>query len=185
MSAFERPRATSRSTSSSRGVSSAERGGVRGRRRPARVALDQPARDRRGEERVAGGDHPDGLSELVGARVLEQEAARAGAEGFVDVVVEVEGGQDQDAGRSVAGGDPACRLDPVEVRHADVHQDDVGAQRLGGVERGEAVGGLADDLEVGLGVEDDAEAGADELLVVGDQDADHVASPNGSRARTA
>ena len=72
------------------------------------------------------------------------------------------------------GGDPSCRLDPVEVRHPDVHEDDVGAQCLGGVDRGEAVGGFADDLEVGLGVEDDAEAGADELLVVGDQDADHV-----------
>ncbi len=36
-----------------------------------------------------------------------------------------------------------------------------------------AVGGLADDVEVVLGVEDHLEAGADERLVVCDQDANH------------
>ena len=43
------------------------------------------------------------------------------------------------------------------------------------VDRLAAVAGLADHLDVGLGVEDHAEAGADELLVVRDQDADHRA----------
>ena len=38
-----------------------------------------------------------------------------------------------------------------------------------------AVAGLADDLDVGLGAQDHAEAGADEALVVGEQDADHRA----------
>ena len=53
----------------------------------------------------------------------------------------------------------------------------------------EAVGGLADDLEVVLGVEDHAEAGAHERLVVGDQQPDAHATLNsraadGSAART-
>ena len=39
------------------------------------------------------------------------------------------------------------------------------------LDRLEAVGGLADDVEVVLGVEDHPEAGAHERLVVGDQDA--------------
>ena len=43
-----------------------------------------------------------------------------------------------------------------------------------------AVGGLADDLDVGLGVEDHPEAGAHERLVVGEQDADHRARPRRS-----
>ncbi len=77
-------------------------------------------------------------------------------------------------GDAVACGDPSRRLDPVEVRHADVHQDDVGLERLDGFDRGESVGGFADDFEVGLGVEDDPEAGPHEFLVVGDQDAGHV-----------
>jgi hypothetical protein len=37
----------------------------------------------------------------------------------------------------------------------------------------------------GSAFEDHPEAGADEALVVGEQDADHRADPSGSRARTA
>ena len=40
-----------------------------------------------------------------------------------------------------------------------------------------AVGRLADDLDVGLGVEDHPEAVAHQGLVVGDQDADHRRDP--------
>ena len=47
-----------------------------------------------------------------------------------------------------------------------------------------AVGGLADDLHVRLRVEDHREAVAKELLVVGDEDADHGAPSIGKRART-
>ena len=46
------------------------------------------------------------------------------------------------------------------------------------------VGGLADDLEPVLGVEDHAEAGADERLVVGDEDADAHAAGCWSGRRT-
>ena len=42
----------------------------------------------------------------------------------------------------------------------------------------DAVARLADDLELGVGAQDHPEAGADELLVVGEEDADH----SGSRA---
>jgi hypothetical protein len=44
---------------------------------------------------------------------------------------------------------------------------------------------LADDFDIGLAVEDDAEAAAYERLVVGDQDADQVDAPfSGMRAWT-
>ncbi len=45
------------------------------------------------------------------------------------------------------------------------------------------VGGLADDVDVGLGAEDHPKPGADEALVVGEQNADHRAD-SGNRART-
>ena len=48
-----------------------------------------------------------------------------------------------------------------------------------------AVVGLADDLDVGLALEDHPETGADEALVVREEDADHPGSPNGRRARSA
>jgi len=71
-----------------------------------------------GERRASpAGDRPHCVAKLVGAGVLEQEAAGTGAECFVDVVVEVEGGQDEDVRGAVRGGDPPCRFDPVEARH--------------------------------------------------------------------
>ena len=63
-------------------------------------------------------------------------------------------------------------LDPVELGHPHVHQHDVGAQPLGLGDAGRAVGRLADDLEIGHGLERHPQAGADELEVVDEQDAD-------------
>ena len=76
---------------------------------------DQAARDRRGEERVAGGDDAHRLEEGLGWNVLEEEPARARLEGVVDVLVEVEGREDEDA-RPVpvtTRADLPGRLDPV------------------------------------------------------------------------
>ena len=57
----------------------------------------------------------------------------------------------------------------VGARHADVHQHDVGALAAHELDRLLAVRGLADDLDVVLRVEQRAEPGADERLVVGQQ----------------
>src|SRR5918996_1794619 len=72
--------------------------------------LDKPAGDRRCEERVAGGDGADGVGELLGADVLEEEAAGTGLHGLVDVLVRVESGQDEHAGNAVGGEEAPCRL---------------------------------------------------------------------------
>ena len=69
------------------------------RGRPAHELLDDAPRDRGRQQRVAGGDGAHALNELGARRVLEQEAARAGAQRLVDVVVEVEGGEDHHLGR--------------------------------------------------------------------------------------
>jgi hypothetical protein len=56
----------------------------------------------------------------------------------------------------------------------------------GEFEGGAPVVGLADDLHVGLGLEDHAQPAAYERLVVGDQDADHEpVRSSGRRARSA
>src|SRR3954453_705211 len=81
-SALDRPRATSRRISASRGVSVSTAGGgwggVSGGRglarrlgRPGHVLLDQLPGDRRREQRVTARDHPDRLDELLGCDVLE------------------------------------------------------------------------------------------------------------------
>src|SRR5690606_10043198 len=75
-------------------------------------------------------------------------------------------------------------LQAVGLRHPDVHQDDVRAKLCDEPERLDPVGGLPDDLDVVLAVEDGAEPGADQPLVVGQDDADHRDSSRGSRALT-
>ena len=149
--------------------------------------LDQAARDRGRQQRLAARHDADALGELLGRDVLEQEAAGARAQRLVDVLVEVEGGQHDHPHRRVVvarGDDAAGRLDAVELGHADVHQHDVGLQPARHVDRLHAVDGLADHLDVVLGVEDHLEAGADERLVVGDHDAHaHAVASSGSRGR--
>ena len=121
-----------------------------------------------------------------GGDVLEEEPAGAGLEGAEDVLVEVEGREDDDphAGERRIGGDAAGRLDAVESGHANVHQEDVGPVPSGELDGRVTVGGLPDELEVIGVVDEGAEAGAYEWLVVGDGDPDHDGSPEGRWAAT-
>src|SRR5262249_22830295 len=72
-----------------------------------------------------------------------------------------------------------------EVRHADVHEDDVGIDLRGELERLVAVRRLTDELDVGPFVENHLEAAPHERLVVDDEDADaHGSLPSGNVAAT-
>src|SRR6202020_2290943 len=119
-----------------------------------------------GQDGVAGRDGADGGDQVGGLGVLEQEAAGAGSQAGVDVVVEVEGGQDQHLGRQPGGHDVASRLDAVVAGHPDVHEHHVGTQRGAHGDGGGPVGGLADHLDVVFGVEHQAATHPDERMVV-------------------
>ncbi len=97
--------------------------------------------------------------------------ARSALEG---VLVEVEGREDQDAGpvtrRRLRDG--PRRLDPVEHRHAHVHQHHVGPVELDEADGVGAVGRLADDLDAVLRLEDHPETLAQQGLVVRQHDTD-------------
>ena len=97
----------------------------------------------------------------------------------MDVLVEVEGGDDHDSQRvvDVGPGQEARRLDAVEFGHADVEQADVGAQVASPLHGLASVRHLGDDLDAGLGVEDHRQARPHEILVVGDEDPDHAGTP--------
>ena len=76
------------------------------------------------------------------------------------------------------GDDPAGRFYAVEFGHADVHQHDVRSQLSGQRDGFEAVACLAEDLDICRGCENHPEAVADQLLVIGDQDAHaHKSAP--------
>ena len=84
--------------------------------------------------------------------------------------------------RRVGGEDSPRRLEAVELRHADVHQDDGRVEAGGLVDRLEPVARFGDDFDVVFVGEEHAEAGADHRLVVGDEDADaHRPCPSSGR----
>jgi len=146
-----------------------------GRRPLPGEAVEQPAGDRRSEDRLAGADDPDRVHQLRGRGVLEYEAARPGQQRAGDVLVEVEHREDEDlrpAGREVPD-QLAGRGDAVEQRHPDVHHHHVRHQQPGPVDRFGAVGRLADHFDGGLGAQRRRQAGPDEGLVVADQDPQH------------
>ena len=66
-------------------------------------------------------------------------------------------------------GEQPGRLDAVHAGHPDVEQAHVRAQPPGQLDGLAPVGGLADDLDAGLRVEDHRQPGADDLLVVRDE----------------
>ena len=148
----------------------------RGRAGEGGELLDQAPGDRGSEQRVPGRHHGDGLEQLGGPGVLEQEAAGACAQRVVHQLVLVEGGQDQDpcvdgAGRVVD--DPPGRLHAVHAGHPDVHQHHVGRRTAAEVQGLATVAGLADDLDLRRGAEQHDEPGAHQLLVVDDRYPDH------------
>ena len=77
------------------------------------------------------------------------------------------------------------RREAVRAGHPDVHQDDVGALGPGQLDGLVAVDRLADHLDVVRGLEQHAEAGPDQRLVVGEQYPDHRRAPSSGRFRWA
>ena len=102
ISSLDSPSATRASTSRSRSVSADEGAGRRpaapGRRRDSAISRRVTPGDSRASPR---GDDPDGLQQLRGLGVLDQEPARPGPDGLEHVLVELERGQDDhlDAGQ--------------------------------------------------------------------------------------
>jgi hypothetical protein len=128
---------------------------ARGVGRSVRVA----AGSRWGGDAVAGRDHPDGLGEVGGAYVFEEEPGGTGPQRVKDVLVGVERGQDKYPGGGRHSGQFLCCGATVHDRHADVHEDDVGVQLGGEAHRVGPVYGFADYFDVGFGLQDQSEPG--------------------------
>src|SRR4051794_4233308 len=137
--------------------------------------LDQPPSDTRRQQRVTGDDSTYGSQQFDGLGVLHEEAVRTGPYGFEHVLVEVERREDDDLhGRQpLVLGDPPRGHQAVNDRHANVHQDHIGIGLSSKAHRFFPVGCLANHGDVVLRVEQCTKAGADESLIVGDDDRDH------------
>ncbi len=133
-----------------------------------------------GQERIADRDGSHRADEMLWRDVLEQEARGASLKGGIDVFVEVEGRQDHDPRRrppAVAGrrwiGRSRRRVasSPSRPGIRMSIRTTSGRWRRVRSDRRLAVGCLGDDLDIRLRLEDHAEPGPDQDLVVGDQDA--------------
>ncbi len=122
-------------------------------------------------------DRAHRVGEILGPGPLEQEAARTGPEGAKRVVVELERRQHDDAWPVLGTSqrDPLCRLDAVGAGELHIHEDDVGGdlgdQRVS-LPHARA---LADHLDVGFRVHDDAESDTGRGVVVDDDHANRRA----------
>ncbi len=152
------------------------RRGEVGPRRPRRELLDQPAGHAGRQQRLTGRDLPHGPDEVSRLGVLHEEAAGPQPHGLEHVLVQLERGEHEHAGRPSSAGSPvicrrASRPSTPGIRMSISTTS--GPRVAHEVEGGRAVVGLADDLDVVLGVEEHAEPGAHERLVVGQHDPDH------------
>ena len=84
-------------------------------------------------------------------------------------------------------GDHLGRLEAVHVRHAEIHDHDVGPPALGQRDGRRAVGRLADDADPRRAGQREAKTLAHDLVVIGDQTGDfigHQAILRGGSARS-
>ena len=115
------------------------------------VALQQLARHRGIEERLALGDRAHGADQILAGGLLEEIAGRAGLDRAKEVRVALVHGQDQYLRLGTLGADQAGSLQPVQVGHGDVQHGDVRAALAGQGDRLAAVRRLADHADVGRG----------------------------------
>ena len=187
ISALVAPRAIRFRTSCSRSVKQVEPGGVAGSwSNHASVALEQTRRDRRIEPGRAAGDGSDGHNQILGRGVLEDEAGSPCLDRAPQDFVLAERREHEHVERVVEGAQLRCRRDAVESRHADVHEDNVRAERRELLHRLAAVGTLGHDLEAVRRGENSRQPGSDDGLVVDDGGSNHrlPSSSTGSSQRT-
>jgi hypothetical protein len=132
-------------------------------------------------------DGAHGREQLLGGGALEQEAAGSCPDRLEHPGLVVEGGQDQHPRAATLRRQLPGGLHAVQVRHAQVHEDDVGLERPALLDSLPTAPRLGHHPEVGLGLEQQAQAGPQQGVVVHQDDPDHGAptEDTGSSASTA
>src|SRR5262249_44433276 len=111
--------------------------------------------------------------------VLDQEAACADTNGLENVLVQIEGGEDDDLdlGKPLVRDDAPCSLQAVAVGHSDVHEHYVRDKTRDKPHRLVPIDGLPHDLHVVLGIQQRPESSPYKRLIVSEQDSDHAPAP--------
>src|SRR5690606_23320652 len=119
---------------------------------------------------------PDDVGEHAAGHGLRDEGRDARLERPLEVPRPAVARDDDRAAAGDVGGELLGHGDPVEAGHLEGEDGDVGPVVPAGGHRLRPGGGLRDDLDVLLEPEEPGEGVADEVLVVGEEDADHGAS---------
>src|SRR5437763_10127323 len=128
--------------------------------------------------------HPDGLVQVLGARVFQHVAVGAVGQGLLDVLSPVVAGQHDHGDLGPRRLDLPKQLEPIAPRHPHVEQRDVDGLRLQQLHGVVGAGGFQD-LGVGKALVDHvSDPPADQRVVVDDQDLHRSSSPTGRRAIT-
>jgi hypothetical protein len=138
----------------------------------ADVIVEENFADGWAEERLAAGDGMDGFDEVGFGGVFQEVAFSAGFEGAEDVAFVGMHAEHDDGDFGIGLRDLESSFDAVEVGHADVHDDYFGFQRFCEHDGFSSVVGFADDHKIELLLDKQAEAAADELVIIGEQYAD-------------
>src|SRR6266446_1320958 len=139
--------------------------------RVAEIAVEQDLRDRRAEVRAAARERLHRLDEVEVLGVLQEIALGPGLQRLAHVDVVGVHREDEHTHAVGALHDLVRRLDAVQARQTDVDDDDGGAQPLRGFDRAAAVAHLATDLDLGVRLENLAQALAYHGVVLGEQHA--------------
>jgi hypothetical protein len=123
-------------------------------------------------ERVTVVDGADRAQQLDVGGLLDDVAGRAGQERGAQVGRVVVHREHEHAGARRGQPQLLDRLSEAGSGHGEVEQHDIGRGRPGGADRLGAVPGLADRFHVGLGVDEQLQAGSENGVVVRDEDAD-------------
>ena len=91
-------------------------------------------------------DGLNGRHQFQGRGIFQHVAARPGRDDPLGVFAALVGGERQHSGRRHQFANGHRRFESAEPRHIDVHEDDVGPQRLGLGDGFVAVGGFPHDL---------------------------------------
>ena len=118
---------------------------------------------------MAGG--VDGGQENAVGFVFENVAPGAGLDDLMNEIIGFVHGEDEDFGGRRGRADAAGGFDAVEEGHPDVEDGDVGFEFGGFVDGFAAVGGFGYDFPAMTRFKERTKAGADDGMVIGDQDA--------------
>jgi hypothetical protein len=149
------------------------------RRAPAR--RDRVALERRREIGLARPHDRERFEQLLRRRALEHVARGPRLEDLVHEVGVFVHREHEHAGARQALADAARDLEPVQVRHRDVHHDHVRARALDLDHGLVAVAGLAHHLHARVALQQRAQAVAEDRVVVGEEDPERRHRVRGTR----